>query len=65
MRLQGKKTLGNRVEYQLLWFSVFALILKKIFLMMYFWNPVKQNNTLKAAEKIQALERFKCESVKN
>lgn len=32
---------------------------------MYFWNPIKQNNTLKAAEKTQALEQRKCDSVKN
>lgn len=30
---------------------------------MYFWNPVKQNNMLKAAEKTQALEQYthKCD----
>lgn len=29
--------------------------------MMYFWNPVNQNNTLEAADKTQT----QCDSVKN
>lgn len=33
--------------------------------MMYFWNPVKQNNTLKGAEKTEALQHCKYDSVKN
>ena len=32
---------------------------------MYFWNPVKQNNTLNGAEKTEALQHSKYDYVRN